>query len=494
MKTYNLLIGNQWVAPEGGQYFEPINPATGEPLAKVASATANDVRKACSVAREAFPAWRDMDPNDRAEILIRVAEGITRREKEFAEMESKDAGKPIAETMGFDIRFSAYAFEYFAGIAREVHGDVIPVKNGLKRGLFDFTTYEPYGVVAVISPFNYPLHLLTRSLAPALAAGNTCVCKASSMTPVTTAMLGEVMLEAGMPAGVVNIISGAGSVCGEALASDENVDVIAFTGSETVGRRLIELSAQSPVIKKTILELGGKGPVIVEPDCNMDSAVQCMVLGLCSNQGQVCCATTRLYLHESIYDEFLEKLSRAVSSLKIGDPLDPATEMGTLISRKQREAVHRFVQSAVESGARVVCGGKPYEEGDCKNGSFYMPTILDHVKQDDPCVQQEIFGPVLCVQSYRDIDEAIRLANDTRFGLGANIFTSDYRTAYFAAQKINAGSVWVNMPNGSQMNCPFGGNKNSGIGREYGMDGLKEYMRIKNNMWNMRTGIFSYYD
>lgn len=494
MKTYDLLIGNQWIAPGSGHYFETTNPATGEPLARVASASAEDVRKACAAARKAFPAWRDMDPNDRAEILLRVAEGITRREKEFAEMESKDAGKPIAETMGFDIRFSAYAFEYFAGIAREVHGDVIPVKNGLKRGLFDFTTYEPYGVVAVISPFNYPLHLLTRSLAPALAAGNTCVCKASSMTPITTAMLGEVMLEAGMPEGVVNIISGAGSVCGEALASDEDVDVIAFTGSESVGRRLMELSAQAPVIKKTILELGGKGPVIVEPDCNIDSAVQCMVLGLCSNQGQVCCATTRLYLHKDIYDVFLEKLSRAVSSLKIGDTLDPTTEMGTLISRKQREDVHRVVCAALESGARLVCGGEFYEEGDCKNGSYYRPTILDNVKQDDPWVQKEIFGPVLCVQKYEDIEEAIRLANDTRFGLGANIFTSDYRTAYFAAQKINAGSVWVNMPNGSQMNCPFGGNKNSGIGREYGMDGLKEYMRVKNNMWNMRTGIFSYYD
>lgn len=494
MKTFDLFIGNQWTPPEGGQYFDSLEPATGRPLARFARATPGDVRRACAAAREAFPAWRDMDPNDRAAILLRVAEGITRREREFAEMEARDAGKPIAETQGFDIRFSAYAFEYFAGISREVRSEVIPVKNGLARGLFDFTTYEPYGVAAVISPFNYPLHLLTRSLAPALAAGNTCVCKASSMTPYTTAMLGEVMLEAGVPAGVVNIISGAGSVCGEALASDEDVDVIAFTGSEEVGRRLMELSARSPVLKKTVLELGGKGPVIAEPDCDIESAVQCLVLGLCSNQGQVCCATTRLYLHEDIYDEFLDKLSRAVSALKIGDPMDPSTEMGTLISRKQREDVHRFVQAALDSGARLVCGGKPYEEGACKDGSFYLPTILDRVRQDDPWVQQEIFGPVLCVQGYRDLEEAIRLANDTRFGLGANIFTTDYRTAYFTARKLNAGSVWVNMPNGSQMNCPFGGNKNSGLGREYGIDGLKEYLRIKNNMWNMRTGIFSYYD
>lgn len=494
MKEYDLLIHNEWVKPKSGQYITSYNPATGEPIARVACASPEEVHAACKTARDAFPMWRDMDPQDRAQILHRVADGIRRREKEFAEMEARDAGKPISETTGFDIPFSAYAFDYFAGICHEIHGDVIPVKNGVKRGLFDFTTYEPYGVVAVISPFNYPLHLLTRSLCPALAAGNTCVCKASSMTPVTTAMLGEVMLEAGMPAGVVNILSGSGSTCGEVLAGDENVDVIAFTGSETVGRRLMELSARSPVIKKTVLELGGKGPVIVEPDCNMDSAVQCLVLGLCSNQGQVCCATTRLYIHESIYDAFLEKLSAAISSVKLGDTMDPATEMGSLISRKQREEVDTFVKAAVSGGARVVCGGKYYEEGSCKNGSYYLPTILDHVEQHADCMQKEIFAPVMCVGKYRDIEEAIALANDTKFGLGANIFTNDYRTAYDAARQINAGTVWVNMPNGSQMNCPFGGNKNSGSGREYGMEGIKEYLKIKNNMWNMRTGIFSYYD
>lgn len=377
---------------------------------------------------------------------------MRRRLPELAELEARDAGKPIAETTGFDIPFSSYAFEYFGGIAKEIHGDVIPVKNGLRRGLFDFTTYEPYGVVAVISPFNYPLHLLTRSLAPALAAGNTTVCKASSMTPLTTAVLGEIMLEAGMPKGVVNIISGSGRTVGEELASNKEVDVIAFTGSETVGRRLMELSAQSPVIKKTLLELGGKGPVIVEPDCDIDSAVQCMVLGLCSNQGQVCCATTRLYLHEDIYDAFLEKLKNAVCALKLGDTLDPKTEMGSLISKQHREEVDAFVQEAVKNGAHIVCGGKAYEEGGCKDGAFYLPTILDHLDQSFRCVNEEIFGPVLCVQKYSAIDEAIALANDTSFGLGANIFTLDYRVAYKTAQQINAGSVWVNMPNGSQMN------------------------------------------
>lgn len=494
-RKYDLFIDNQWVAPENGKYIATFNPANGQKLGEVASASAAQVDAACNAARGAYEnGWGEMDAHERAEILRRIASEMRRRERELAETESRDSGKPISETTGFDIPFSIYAFEYFASICTEVSGEVLPVKNGLKRGLFDFTTYEPYGVVAVISPFNYPLHLMTRSLCPALAAGNTAVCKASSSTPLSAALLAEIVQQAGVPKGVVNFICGSGATCGEALASNREVDVIAFTGSEEVGRRLMELSARSPVIKKTLLELGGKGPVIIEPDCDMDSAVQCMLLGLCANQGEVCCATTRMNLHEDIYDAFLQKLKEAMSSLKLGDTMDPATQMGALISADHLARVDGFVQRAIAQGARLVCGGKKYTEGACATGNFYLPTILDHVTQEFECVRQEIFGPVLSVQKYSNIDEAISCANDTDFGLGANLFTTNYRTAHDAARKLNAGSVWVNMPNGSQMNCPFGGNKNSGLGREYGMAGLKEYLRVKNNMWNMRTGIFSYYD
>lgn len=494
-RKFDLFIDNEWIAPEGGKYIETYNPANGEKLGEVASASGAQVDAACFAARRAFQnGWGETDAHERAAVLRRVADGMRKREKELAETEAQDSGKPISETTGFDIPFSIYAFEYFASICTEVAGETLPVKNGLKRGLFDFTTYEPYGVTAVISPFNYPLHLMTRSLCPALAAGNTAVCKAASATPLSAALLAEIIADAGVPKGVVNFIFGAGATCGEALASNREVDVIAFTGSEEVGRRLMELSARSPVIKKTLLELGGKGPVIIEPDCDMDSAVQCLLLGLCSNQGEVCCATTRMFLHEAIYDEFLEKLKTAVCALKMGDTMDPATEMGSLISAAHLERVDGFVQRAVAEGARLVCGGRKYTQGACAKGNFYLPTILDNLTPNFECVRQEIFGPVLSVQKYHSIDEAVKLANDTDFGLGANIFTNDYRTAYFAAQKINAGTVWVNMPNGSQMNCPFGGNKNSGLGREYGMTGLKEYLRVKNNMWNMRKGTFSYYD
>ncbi len=494
MKKYGLFINNEWMESSDHKYITSYCPATGEPLAEVAAATAQDVNVACTAARNAFNnGWADMDPHKRADLMLAAAKIMKRREKELAEYEALDTGKPISETIGFDIPFSIYAFEYFANLALEVQGHVIPIKDGFEKEIFDFVTYEPYGVVAVISPFNYPLHLLTRSLCPALAAGNTVVCKASKMTPITTAILGEIFLEAGFPPGVVNIISGSGDIVGEALASNQEVDIIAFTGSESVGRKLMHLSAESPLIKKLQLELGGKGPAIVEPDCDVESTVNSLVLGLCSNQGEVCCAISRLYLHGDIYDEFMKQLVDKMNNIKLGDILDPQTQMGSLISKSQLEEVDRYVKEAVEEGARLLCGGERYTASPCDKGNWYKPTVLDNVKRNSRCVCEEIFGPVLVVEKYSDLQDAVNMANDTFFGLGANIFTRDYRTAYWASKKLNAGTIWVNMPNGSQMNSPFGGNKNSGLGREYGVFGLHEYLKIKNNMWYMGKKSYNYY-
>jgi len=486
MKRYKLFINNEWTESSGGLYFTSVAPSTGEPIAEFASATPQDVDRACIAARRAFEvSWGEMDPEKRADLMLKAAGIMRRREHELAEWEALDTGKPIAETAGFDIPFSIVAMEYFANLAREVQGHVVPARNEPNKVCFDFVTYEPYGVVAVISPFNFPLHLLTRSLCPALAAGNTAVCKASSATPMTTSILGEILLEAGFPPGVVNIVSGGGADAGEALASHREVDVIGFTGSESVGRRLIELSARSPILKKLVLELGGKGPFIVEADADLTEAVESTILGLAYNQGEVCCAMTRLIVHEDIHEAFLGRLASAMNALRLGDVLDPKTQMGSLISAAHLQRVDRYVKDAVRAGAKLVCGGERYTVPPCDKGSYYRPTILDDVNADASCWRDEIFGPVLSVRRYRNIGEAVRIANDTTFGLGANIFTRNYRTAFWAGRRLNAGSVWVNIQNGSQIAGPFGGNKNSGMGREYGVFGLHEYLKIKNNVWNM---------
>lgn len=486
MKYHRLYINNEWRDSSDAQRFVTTNPCNNKTVAEFASATADDVNMACKAARAAYPHWSGIDASERAEYMLKIAEGMKRRFNEMAEYEAMETGKPISETSTLDIPYSIEAFEYFAGICREIKGDVLPVNGERGNKTFDFVTYEPYGVAAIIAPYNFPLHLMTRSLAPALAAGNTCVCKASVTTPSSLAMLAEIVEEAGLPKGVFNVIHGRGGLVGEALCLNEEVNIIGFTGSETVGRQLMRYAADSKLIKKCVLELGGKGACIVEPDCDMEQALEAQLNGFTYNQGEVCCAMTRLLLHEDIYDEFLEKLAKKAAGRIIGDTLDPNTTMGALINEGHLKNVHQNVQDAVSEGASIYCGGKRYTQGACADGSFYEPTILVNVSPQMKCFQDEIFGPVLVVTKYRDLDDAIELANSTMFGLGANIFTKDLKKAYWAAKKLDAGTVWINMENGSQMHTPFGGNKNSGMGREYGTYGLHEYLKIKNNVWNMK--------
>lgn len=489
MNTYKLYIDGKWVEAVSGETFRSYDKADGTVVNEFSKAGEEDVNLACQAARNAFEGWSSLSGKTRAGYLVKIAEGIEKRRRELAEYESRETGKPIKDSYGFDIRVSAWAFEYFADLGKEIRGDVIPLMEGgdCSKDDFSFATYEPFGVAAIIAPYNFPLHLMTRSLAPALAAGNTCVIKASSITPSTTAVLGEVFEEAGLPAGVVNIIHGLGSQIGNVLATHEDVDIIGFTGSEAVGRELLKLSASSPVIKKCILELGGKGPVIVESDSDLEMAADAQINGFTFNQGAVCCAMSRLIVHEDVKDEYLRILKTRCSKIRIGFPLDETTEMGCLISEKHLKAVDRYVKEAVEEGATVLCGGKRFTGETCTNGPYYEPTILTEVRPDMRIWKEEVFGPVLSVIAYRDTKEAIRLANDTRFGLGANIFTRDLRKAYQMSKRINAGMVWVNMGNGMHMATPFGGNKNSGMGREYGSYGIHEYMKVKNNSWRMTT-------
>lgn len=486
-----LFIDNEWCDSVSGKTFESINPATTNPIASVSEATSDDVDLAVSAAQRAFESgvWSDLEPDERASVLIKVAELLRRRAKEFAELECRDTGKPISETLAIDIPYSIRAFEYFANISREIKGEVIPVPG---RQVFDFQTYEPHGVVAAITPWNFPLHLFTRATCPALATGNTVVAKSSPLTPVTCAMMGELFLEAGCPPGVINIIHG-GAEAGSALVSHRHVRMITFTGSEAIGRQVMEGSARSPIIKKMVLELGGKGPLIADSDCDIDGAVNSALVGFCLTQGQVCCATTRLYLHEDIYDAYLSLLRERIDRLIIGDPMNPQTQFGAMMSLDQLERVDHLVKDAVNDGARVLTGGEIYRVPPCDQGWFYRPTVLETDDNSLRCMQEEIFGPVLAVVKYKKLEDAIRMANDSSFGLGASIWSNDVKTLFSAGRKLDAGTVWMNTNLMSTMEAPFGGNKNSGIGREYGMHAIHEYMKIKNQILHTAPGFPDHY-
>ncbi|MFA9480344.1 aldehyde dehydrogenase [Phycisphaerales bacterium AB-hyl4] len=491
MLQLRLLIDNEWSDAQQSRTFPVTNPATGEVIAQAAEASADDVDRAVGAARSAFERgeWSEREPDDRADILLRVASLLNERQAEFARLECLDSGKPIRETSTVDIPYSIRAFEYFANIAREVKGEVIPVKG---KRVLDFQTFEPHGVVAAITPWNFPLHLFTRAICPALAAGNTVVAKTSPMTPATSGLLGELLLAAGMPAGTINILHG-GREAGEALVSHPDVRMITFTGSEPVGRSIMEASSRSPIIKKMILELGGKGAFIADADCDVEAAVASVLVGFCLTQGQVCCASTRLYLHADIYHDFLDRLVRRAESLRIGDPLDPKTQLGTLMNQAQLDRVDQAIRVAIGNGATLLTGGKRLTRPPLDKGFFYRPTILEVDRNDLPCVRDEIFGPVLTVKRITSLDEGVQLANDTDFGLGAAVWSRNVTKLFRAARQLDAGTVWMNMNLMSTMEAPFGGNKNSGIGREYGTMGLREYMKVKNQMVSLEDEASDFY-
>lgn len=481
MKQYRLLIGNNWMDAENGKTFFSYNPCNGEQIAELAYASLNDVEKAAKAAYDAFKSgvWSELDCDERSAYLHRVADIMERRFEELCHWEALDTGKPIRECRLIDIPLSIRAFRFHADAMKSIRGQVITIPG---KDKFDYVTYEPYGVVACISPWNFPLHLLTRSICPALAAGNTVICKASTTTPITAQILGEIFVEAGVPAGVYNAVSGAGSIVGEAFLASDYVNVVTLTGSEPVGRRLMEASSQAKLIKKLILELGGKSASIVEPDCHFEGAINGVTLGFCMNQGEVCCSTSRLLLSEEIYDKFMDALIAKVSNIRIGDSLDERTQMGSLIDKKQLASVDQAVKQAVSQGARIRCGGYPLTDPPFDKGCYYVPTIIDNVTPDMNIFHEEAFGPLLAVTKYKSLDEAIELANATNFGLGAAIFSENPRKLHWTAKKLDAGTIWMNTSAMSNIESPFGGNKNSGIGREDGVEGLMEYLKVKNHI------------
>ncbi|MCL4385823.1 MAG: aldehyde dehydrogenase family protein [Actinobacteria bacterium] len=489
MKDYKLFIDNKWVDASDKNTTPVINPANGEIVANVAFATKEDVDMAIISAREAFDKgpWPKMSAMERGRILKKCADIIMRRLEEFALVETLNVGKPIIESRNLDIPMTADCFEYYGNLIVSVNGECIPVGPAA----LDYTLKEPIGVVGAITPWNFPVALAVRKIAPAIAAGNTMVIKPASFTPLTTIMLGEVFLEAGLPKGVVNIVPGSGSVTGEAIINSLLIDKFSFTGSKKIGSRVMEKA--SCCASSVSLELGGKAPAIVFKDADIDTTIKGILFGAFLNQGECCCAATRVLIDKSIHDRFMEKFVPAVESIRIGLPIEESTQMGPMITQSHQKEVLKYIEQGIKEGAKLVCGGKIPVDEELKDGFFIMPTIFDNVMPNMTIYREEIFGPVLVISIFKNEEELIEAANDTQFGLAASIFTENLRRGHVVARKLKAGTVWINIHNFVYSQAPYGGYKQSGIGRELGKEGIEEYMETKNVITYLDEKPFDWY-
>ncbi|RME75779.1 MAG: aldehyde dehydrogenase family protein [Planctomycetota bacterium] len=467
-----LWIGGAWTEAQDGRRFATLNPATGQVLAEVSEAREAEVDLAVKAAREAFESgkWPRRAAADRGRVLYRIAEAIERHADELAEIESLDTGKPIQDTRRIDVPLAAATFRYYAGFADKVHGETIPA-----RGPFlTMTLREPMGVVAAITPWNYPLLLATYKVAPALAFGNTVVLKPAEQTPLSALKLAEICAEAGLDAGAFNVVPGHGDSAGAALARHPGIDMVCFTGSTEVGTKIMQAAAEHNT--RVQLELGGKSPHVIFEDADLKAAVRAAAFGIFANVGQVCTAGSRLFVHEAVREAVLEGLVQAVGKFRQGDPLDAGTRLGPLVSAEHRERVHRYVERGKEEGARLVTGGA---FGAPEQGFYYLPTIFDDVNNRMCIAQEEIFGPVLSVIPFRDEDELLRQANDTVYGLAAGLWTRDIQRALRTAKALQAGTVWINTFGMYDPTTPYGGYKRSGFGRELGAAAIEEFTQTK---------------
>ena len=472
IKEGKLFINNEWIYAD--KTFDVINPATEEILTTVSQADQTAVDFAVHSARQAFvsPAWKGLSQSEVGEYLYKIARVIEENAESFAELETLDNGKPISETRNVDIPLVIKCFKYYAGMADKIEGSVLPV-----NGNFDnVTRREPVGVIAQIIPWNFPLLMLSWKIAPALACKNTVVLKPAEQTPLTALKFAEVLLEVGLPKGVVNIITGDG-VTGELLARHPGIDKIAFTGSTEVGKIIGQIAGENH--KRVSLELGGKGANIVFEDADIDKAVQGAITGIFFNQGEVCCAGSRLFVHEDIKDVFLEKFKKATEEIVVGDPMNPKTQMGSLVSKEQFKRVLNYIKIGEKEGAKLISGGKSFEKG-----YFVEPTIFEGT-DNMTIAKEEIFGGVVTVLTFKDEDEVIERANSSPYGLSAGIWTNDIRKAHRVAREIKAGTIWVNCYNVFDACSPFGGFKQSGIGREMGKYAIDLYTEEKSIWYNL---------
>ena len=470
-----MLIGGEWVEAASGKTFNAFNPATGQALAQVAEADREDIDRAVRAARRAFEgAWAKVKPAARQLLLFRLADLLEANGDELAELEVLNNGMPIAMAKGMIPRV-AELLRYYAGWATKIHGETVP--TSVPGEFFTYTVREPVGVVGAITPWNSPLVTLAWKLGPALATGCTIVVKPAEQTPLTTLRVGELALEAGIPAGVVNICPGFGPTAGAALAEHPDVDKIAFTGEYTTGQLIVKASAGN--LKRVSLELGGKSPDIVFADADLETAVPGAAWAIFRNAGQVCCAGSRLFVEQAVYDRFVARMVEYASTIRVGNGLDPDTQMGPLISPEQLERVAGYLRIGKQEGATPLIGGERATAGELAQGYFVPPTVFDHVRPDMRIAREEIFGPVVTAIPFRTLDEVMRLSNATRYGLAGGIWTRDLQKAHRAARALQSGVVWVNCYNVFDPAMPFGGYKMSGYGRESGQQALDLYTQVK---------------
>ncbi|MES3036699.1 MAG: aldehyde dehydrogenase [Bdellovibrionota bacterium] len=475
MKQILNFIGGELVPPVAGKFLDNPEPAYGKITSQVPDSTSEDVERAVSAAKKAFPGWSSTPVEERARILNKLADLIRRDLEEFAMAESRDTGKTLSLARKLDIPRSESNFRFFASAITQFHGDSFQSD----QTALNYTEYSPLGVVACISPWNLPLYLLSWKLAPALAAGNTVVAKPSEITPMTAFLLSQKAKEAGLPAGVLNIVHGSGPNVGEPLVNHPDVKAVSFTGSTMTGRKIAQQTASS--FKKISLEMGGKNANIIFGDADFSKALDTTVRSRFTNQGQICLCGSRIFVERSIYDKFRDELVKKTKALKIGDPIEASTDTGALVSKVHWEKVRACVDTAKNQGGRILCGGNIPKFGSQLDSGYYLePTLIEGLDHLSSTNQEEIFGPVATLIPFDSEDEVIAMANSTRYGLSASVWTQDVKRAHRVARKLESGLVWVNTWMMRDLRTPFGGVKESGVGREGGMDALRFFSETKN--------------
>jgi aldehyde dehydrogenase (NAD+) len=481
-----LFINGRFVPAASGETLATLNPHDNSVIADVSMAGPSDIDRAVEAAQAAFPTWSRLAAMERGRLLLKLADAIEANADRLARLESLDTGHPIRDTRNLDVPRTAATFRYFGGMADKFEGSVIPVE----QGFLNYLLREPVGIVGQVVPWNFPLMFTSWKMAPALAAGNCVIMKPAELTPLSSLAIVELMAEVGFPDGTVNVLPGLGQVAGQYIAEHPAISKVAFTGSTAVGRKIVQASSGN--LKKVQLELGGKGANIVFGDADIDAVVQGSAFGIFHNQGQACIAASRLIVHESVADALLEKFTALARSIKIGDPLDPTTEMGPLTSRQHRDRVLSYVEVARSEGGRVLSGGKAPDAAALANGCYVEPTIVA-ARPQDRVAQEEVFGPFVTVSTFCTDEEALAIANGTEYGLGAGLWTRDLQRAHLVARNLKSGMVWINCYKRVSPASPFGGTGASGYGREMGFEAMREYTQPKSVWVNVDAQIPPYY-